>query len=305
MKGATFNQIKIFQSIVREGSIRGAARILEMAPPTVSQALKQLESEIGLPLFTRTTRRIELTEAGKLLDQRISGAINTLDYAFESVRDMNNKPSGRVRITLPRFVFQFFLQPIYAEFCERYPSIQLEISVTDRAVNILEEGYDVGIRFGERVEQGMVARQIVPPMKEALFASEEYLKKYGNPRSPRDLQGHKLIQYRFISSNQLAPLILKENKQSVTVQMPIALIVNDTDAMIDAAVKGIGIGRMVEPMIQEKLDQGLVHPILANYWESYSGLHLYFMQNSQKALRVRTLIDFLLEKGNESSAAML
>ena len=299
MKGATFNQLSIFQSIVREGSIRGAARKLEMAPPSVSQALKLLEAEVGLPLFTRSTRRIELTEAGQLLHQRTSGAINTLDYAVESIREMNEQPSGRVSITLPRFVFQFFLKPVYAEFCQRYPDIQLEISVSDKAVNILEEGHDAGIRFGNRVEPGMVARQLTAPMHEALFASDTYLEKYGRPRSPADLQAHKLVQYRFIASNQLAPLMLQENGQTITVQMPMGLIVNDTDAMVDAAEKGIGIGRIITPMIQQQLDDGILKPVLEKHWLPYSGLYVYFVQNSQKALRVRALIDFLVEKGKE------
>ncbi|WP_419811976.1 LysR family transcriptional regulator [Bacterioplanoides sp.] len=297
MKGATFNQLTIFQSIVREGSIRGAARKLEMAPPSVSQALKLLEAEVGLPLFTRSTRRIELTEAGRLLQQRTSGAMTTLDYAVESIRDMNEQPSGRVSITLPRFVFQFFLKPIYAEFCQRYPDIQLEISISDKAVNLLEEGYDAGIRFGNRVEPGMVARQLTAPMQEALFASDEYLQRYGQPQTAADLQAHKLVQYRFIASNKLAPLLLQEHGQAITVQMPLALIVNDTDAMVDAAEKGLGIGRIVTPMIQNQLDSGQLKPVLPTYWQPYSGLYVYFVQNSQKALRVRALIDFLVEKG--------
>lgn len=297
MKGATFNQLTIFQSIVREGSIRGAARKLEMAPPSVSQALKLLEAEVGLPLFTRSTRRIELTEAGRLLQQRTSGAMTTLDYAVESIRDMNEQPSGRVSITLPRFVFQFFLKPIYADFCQRYPDIQLEISISDKAVNLLEEGYDAGIRFGNRVEPGMVARQLTAPMQEALFASDEYLQRYGQPQTAADLQAHKLVQYRFIASNKLAPLLLQEHGQTITVQMPLALIVNDTDAMVDAAEKGLGIGRIVTPMIQNQLDSGQLKPVLPTYWQPYSGLYVYFVQNSQKALRVRALIDFLVEKG--------
>lgn len=297
MKGATFNQLTIFQTIAREGSIRGAARKLEMAPPSVSQALKQLEEHLGLPLFNRSTRSMELTEAGHLLHERISGAISTLDYALESVQDLSESPSGKVSITLPRFVFQFFLRPVYAEFCQRYPDIQLEISVSDKSVNILKDGFDLGIRFGDRIEPGMVARQITAPMREALFASDDYLTRYGQPESPEALQQHKLIQYRFIASNQLAPLLLMHQGQEMSVQMPMALIVNDTDAMVDAAEKGLGIGRIVTPMVQDQLSSGLLKPVLESCWYPYPGLYVYFMQNSQKARRIRVLIDFLIEKG--------
>ncbi|BDY03071.1 LysR substrate-binding domain-containing protein [Ferrimonas sp. YFM] len=297
MKGATFNQLMIFQSIVQEGSIRGAARKLEMAPPSVSQALKQLEGQVGLPLFNRSTRRIELTEAGQLLHERTAGAISTLDYALESVQDLSESPSGKVSITLPRFVFQFFLKPIYAEFCQRYPDIQLEISVSDEAVNILNEGFDMGIRFGDRIEPGMVARQLTAPMREALFASPDYLERHGCPDFPESLQQHKLVQYRFIAANQLAPLLLQHQGQQITVQMPLALVVNDTDAMMDATLKGLGIGRMVTPMVTDYFQQGQLLPVLEQNWTPYPGLYLYFVQNSQKARRVRVLIDFLVEKG--------
>ncbi len=299
MKGSTYNQLTIFHNIVKEGSIRGAARKLEMAPPSVSQALKQLEKSIGLPLFNRSTRRIELTEAGTQLYEQTLAAINTLDYALESVQDLSASPAGKVSITLPRFVFQFFLKPIYAEFCQRYPDIQLEISVSDEAVNILDKGFDLGIRFGDKIEDGMVARQIIPPTRDALFASDEYVKRFGIPATPSELQQHKLVNYRFIASNQLVPMVLNDAGEDLTVDMPVALIVNDTDAMVDAAEKGLGIGRMAEPMVADKLSSGALHPVLESYWAPIAGMYLYFMQNSQKARRVRVLIDFLIEKAQQ------
>lgn len=296
MNGATYNQLLIFQAIVAEGSIRGAARKLEMAAPSVSQALKNLETTLGLPVFTRTTRRIELTEAGRLLYQRTGSALTALSYALESVRDLSEIPTGKVRVTLPRFVYQLFLQPIYAEFCELYPNIELEISLSDAAVNIVSEGFDVGIRLGDRIEDGMVAKRLSPPMREALIASESYLRRYGVPRKLADLKQHRLIQYRFIASNQLAPLDLVDNGQTVRAEMPVALIVNDTDAMVDAARRGLGIGRMVEPVVKEALQQGTVKPVLEKHWCPYPELYAYFAQESQKARRIRVFLDFLSEK---------
>ena len=296
MKGTTYNQLVIFQTITKEGSIRGAARKLEIAPPSVSQSLKTLETHIGLPLFHRTTRRIELTEAGQLLYERTADAISSLNYALESVHDLSETPSGKVSITLPKFVYQYFLRPIYAEFCQRYPDIQLEISINDATVNIISEGIDLGIRFGDRLEEGMVAKQLTPPMHEALFASDEYIARHGVPETPDDLQQHKLIQYRFISSNQLAPLTLNFNSHTVTVNMPVAMIVNDTDIMIDAAEKGVGIGRIVAPMLKQQFSSGSLKPLLKPYWQPYPGLYAYFPRNSQKARRIRVLIDFLAEK---------
>ncbi|MGF1836553.1 LysR family transcriptional regulator [Photobacterium sanguinicancri] len=296
MKGSLFNQIETFLTIAQEGSIRGAARKLELSPPAVSNALKQLESYLGLPLFTRTTRTIEFTEAGKCLMEQTSPAMNALHQALESVQDLSQIPSGKVRITVPRFAYQLIVEPIYAEFCSLYPEVELEISVSNTSINIIKEGYDAGIRFGHRIEEGMVARPLMPKMKEALFATPDYLERFGSPSTPQDLQHHKLIQYRYMPSNQLAPLELNDKGETIRLDPPLSMIVNDTDLMIDAASKGLGIGRIVGPMIQEGLSSGQFIPILEEYWIEYPGLYIYFPQHSQKARRVRVLVDFICQK---------
>ena len=296
MNGTTYNQIVIFHAIVSEGRITQAARKLGLKPPSVSQALKALEKQVGLPLFSRTTRRIELTEAGQILYDRTLKVMAELDSALENVRDLSEVPSGKVSLTLPRFAYQYWFATIYAEFCRRYPSIQLEISISDASVNIISAGFDMGIRFGDRVDEGMVARQLTPPMQEAIFVSPGYAEKFGLPDSLEALQSHRLIQYRFISSNQLAPLKLDDAGQVTTVDMPIALIVNDTDLMVDAALKGLGVGRIVTPVVADYFEHKQLIPLFPEKWYRYPGLYVYFQQNTQKAKRVRVLIDFLIEK---------
>ena len=300
MDGSNFNQLKVFQTIVQEGSITGAARSLEMASPSVSQALKVLEKKLGLPLFTRTTRKIELTEAGQLLYQRTRNSMLDLDIAFETVSELSKKPSGKVRLTAPRFVFTSFLQPIYAEFCQRFPEIELEISLFDGTVDILEQGFDIGIRFGDRISEGMVAKQLMPAKKDVMFASTHYIEQYGMPTSLKDLEHHKLIYYRFITSNQLLPLTLKEEGEEITIDVPPALIANDTDVVKDAAKQGLGIGRLLSTMVEKEIANGELIPVLEKYWLDIAGLYIYFHQNAQKAKRVRALIDFLIEKSEQT-----
>ncbi|WED23433.1 LysR family transcriptional regulator [Vibrio sp. JC009] len=296
MNGTMYNQLLMFHTIAEEGSITAAARKMELAPPSVSRALKTLEEQLGLPLFTRTTRQMDLTEAGQMLYDQTINAIADLNIAVENVSELSDVPSGKVRITMPRFVSQYLIQPVYAEFCLRYPNIELEISVSDAAVNIISEGYDLGIRFGDRIEEGLIARPLTTPMKETLFASPEYIRQYGEPKTPEDLKQHKLIQYRFMSSNQLAPLKLNNNGSEVLVDMPIGMVCNDTDLMMDAAIKGLGIGRIVDPMVEPFFAEGKLVPVLQEYWYPYPALYIYFHRNTQKAKRVRVFIDFLLEQ---------
>lgn len=302
MRGATYNQLMIFQAIVQEGNIRNAARKLEIAPPTASQALKALEENLGLPLFLRTTRSMELTEAGQMLYDNTTLAVSALNLALESVHDLRSEPTGKVRLTLPRFAYQWLLQPVYAEFCQRYPQLQLEVFVSDATVNLISKGLDAGIRFGDKVEEGMIARPLTTPMKDAIFAAPAYLDRYGLPEKPEDLAKHKRIQYRFIAANKLAPLILERDGQPFEVAMPTAMIVNDTEMLVDAACKGLGIGHMATPIVADAFEKGELIPILEGYWATYPGLYLYFPKNSQKAGRVRVLIDFLMErcKGRDS-----
>ncbi|WP_316425990.1 LysR family transcriptional regulator [Klebsiella oxytoca] len=294
MNNALYNQIRIFQSIAREGNISAAARKLEITPPSVSNALKLLEEHIGHPLFVRTTRRIELTETGQLLLEQTAAAVESLENSLESIRDQNQEPSGIVRITLSRFAYLLILKPAMAEFCQQYPGIQLEISVYDGTVNIIEERFDLGIRFGDILEGGVVARPLMKHFCEGLYASSAYLSEHGTPEVPSDLSQHKLIGYRFITNNRILPLILNDRGEQLTVEMPGQLISNDIDVMADGIRNGLGIGRLFEPIWQLQPDREHFIPVMESYWKTYPPVYLYYPKNAGKTKRVKALIDFLI-----------
>lgn len=296
MNNVIYNQIRIFQSIAREGSITAAARKLEITPPSVSKALKLLEQHIGHPLFVRTTRRIELTDAGEQLLQQTSQAVASLESAVESIKDLNQEPSGLVRITLSRFAYLLILKPFMAEFCRSYPGIQLEISVYDGTVNMIDERFDLGIRFGDILEENVVARQLMKPFREGLYASAAYLAEYGTPELPTDLYQHQLIGYRFITNNCLLPLMLEDKGEQLTVEMPGQLISNDIDVMADGIRSGLGIGRLFEPVYELQPDKKQFIPVMMPYWKTYPPVYLYYLKSTGKAKRVKALIDFLMMK---------
>ncbi|MBO8134168.1 MULTISPECIES: LysR family transcriptional regulator [Dickeya] len=295
MNNVIYNQIRIFQSIAREGSISAAARKLEITPPSVSKALKLLEQHIGHPLFVRTTRRIELTDAGQQLLEQTAVAVDSLEKALESIKDQNQEPSGLIRITLSRFAYLLILKPAMAEFCQRYPGIQLEISVYDGTINIIDERFDLGIRFGDILEGGVVARQLMKPFREGLYASAAYLKAFGTPASPADLHQHRLIGYRFITNNRILPLILDYKGEQLTVDMPGQLISNDIDVMADGIRNGLGIGRLFEPIYRLQPDKEKFIPVMESYWKTYPPVYLYYPKSAGKTKRVKTLIDFLIQ----------
>lgn len=296
MNNAIYNQIRIFQCIAREGSISAAARKLEITPPSVSNALKLLEQHIGHPLFVRTTRRIELTETGQQLLEQTTAAVESLETPLESIRDQNQEPSGLVRITLSRFAYLLILKPAMAAFCEHYPGIQLEISVYDGTVNVIDERFDLGIRFGDILEGGVVARLLMQPFREGLYASGAYLEKFGMPDKPADLRHHRLIGYRFITNNRILPLILNDKGEQLTVEMPGQLISNDIDVMADGIRNGLGIGRLFEPIWQLQSDREHFLPVMERYWKTYPPVYLYYPKSAGKTKRVKALIDFLISR---------
>lgn len=294
INGSVYGQLMIFHIIAAEGSISAAARRLELSVPAVSKSLKQLEEHIGAPLFRRTTRRIELTEAGEILRCNTQNAVQSLQHGIEYVRDLSKKPSGSVRITLARLAFHQILQPVYADFCRTYPEIELEISINDGTVDILAEGFDLGIRLGDVIQEGMVARQLTPPLREGLYVSPAYVERYGLPQSPQELSQHRLIGYRFVTARRILPLILNDQGHELTIHMPAGIVVNDIEVMADAVRQGLGIGRLFETELDLMPDRAQLIPVLEPYWRNYPPAYLYYLQNSQRARRLQVFIDFLL-----------
>ncbi|OOF57353.1 LysR family transcriptional regulator [Rodentibacter myodis] len=296
MDNAYYGQLNVFQTIAKEGSISAAARKLQIAVPSASQSLKLLEQKIGVPLFHRTTRHIQLTDAGRQLLERTETAMMTLNQALDDIQHFNVEPAGMVRITMSRFAYQLIIRPYMAEFQQRYPKIQLEISLNDALVNLLEEGFDLGIRFGNRIDEGMIARKLLPEFKEGLYISKAYVAQRGKPKTPQDLTAHQLIGYRFISSNRVEPLVLNIDGQETALNLDSPLLCNDPEIIADATRQGLGIGRIFEPNMQAFEDKDEFVPILQKHWREYPPLYLYYLQHSQKARKVQVVIDFLLEK---------
>lgn len=305
MDSVVFGQLTVFHAIAAEGSITGAARRLGVGLPAVSKSLKSLEARMGVPLFNRTTRRLEITEAGQLLLTRTADAMQSLSYAVESVQDLGQTPSGTVRITAARFAYQCILKPLLAGIHEAYPRINLEISVHDGTIDILEHGFDLGIRFGDRLEEGMVARRLAEPFREGLYVSEDYVRRRGLPGDPSELSQHQLIGYRFMTSNRMLPLILDRDGQELTVEMPTSIVTNDIEVTADGIRSGLGIGRLFEPVHDQLADRDRFVAVLEDYWRTYPALYLYFPRNSQRAKRIRAIIDYLVSRPNVGGSEAL
>lgn len=250
---------------------------------------------MDMPLFWRSTRRVQLTEAGTRLLQQTEPLMRELDSRLEQFLGEEHEPAGLVKITLSRFAYRLIIQPYLAEFNQRYPHICLDISVYDGTVDLMQAGYDLGIRFGDKIDENMVARQLLPSFQEGLYVSKGYLQQYGEPQRD-NLHQHHLIGYRFITTGQSLPLILEKDGQSESIEMPTPIICNDIDTIADGVRAGLGIGRLFTPIHQQLPDKNDFIPVLTDYWRNYPPVYLYYPQASQKIKRVAAVIDFLRGK---------
>ena len=293
MKSVSFDKLDVFLAVAREGSLRAAAKALGLGPPAVSHRLKALEQELGIDLFIRTTRSVELTEAGRVLLDRAGPAVTELADAIEEAKDVGGSRKGTLRLTVPWSAYRIVIAPVLAAFREAHPDIRLEFSFDETLVDIIARGFHAGFRLGNYLPEGMVAVRLTPPLKDCYNAAPSYLDAYGRPRHPRDLFGHRCIRYRQGSSNRLADWPFQEDGRPFTVDPGASLVMDNFRAIAQAARDGHGIGWSLRPVIENDLRTGTLESILDDYAITRPPFHLYYPEQNRRLERLRVFIDFL------------
>ena len=257
--------LDVFLAIVRDGSLRAAARSLGVGAPAVSQQLKALERRVGVDLFVRTTRSIELTEAGRALLSRAEPAYRELTEAVEDTRAIGGSRQGTLRLTMPPSAYELFLAPVLGAFQAQCPDVRLELSIDEALVDVVKNGFHAGFRLGDRLAPGMVAVRLSGPLPACYVAAPTYLETHGRPAHPRDLLGHKTVRYRYLTSNRLSDWQFIDGNRTVTVDPPARLIFDNMPAVRQAARDGLGIGMSMREMIAEDLRTGWLETVLNPY----------------------------------------
>ncbi len=285
--------IEIFLAIVSCGSLRSAARSLGMGAPAVSYRLKALERDLGVDLLVRTTRSIELTDAGRILLQRAAPAFAQIDEAIAEAREAGRATTGTLRLTLPWSAFRIAIEPVLPDFQAKHPDIRLELSFDEALVDIVGAGFHAGIRLGDRLADGMVATRLTPPLMAALSAAPAYLDRHGRPQHPRDLLAHKCIRYKFISANRVADWQFRENGQTFTVDPASSLVFDSFRSVVQAARKGLGIGWSLRAVIEPDLVAGKLETVLDAFALEHPPFFLYYPEQNRHLDLLRLFIDFL------------
>lgn len=281
-----------FLAVLEGGSFRAAARQLTVTPSAVSQSVKALEERLGVPLLTRTTRSIGLTQAGEVLAERCRPAVSEISDALDGVRDFGERPSGLLRINAPRIALPVIFERVLGPFHEAFPDVQVEVFLDDGLADIVADGFDAGIRLGQMVETDMVSTPLTPPSRMAVVASPDYIEKFGRPETPDDLQHHKCINFRRPTQKSIYNWRFVEDEADRHVPVSGDFIVNDPNAKLFAARAGFGLAYEVEPLVRADIEAGKLVHVLKEHLPQIPGFHIYFPSRSQVMLKLRVFIDF-------------
>lgn len=289
------SDLMAFVSVARVGGFRDAARAHGSSASSLSEAVRRLETALGVRLLNRTTRSVAPTEAGARLLERLGPALQEVEAALDVVNGFRDRPAGTLRLNVPVSAARLVLPRIVPPFLAAYPDILLEVIAEDSFVDVLAAGCDAGIRYDERLEQDMVAIPIGPrEQRFATAASPAYLDRYGRPGHPRELLNHSCLRGRF-ASGAMAAWEFERDGEVVKVDPTGPLITRvgaATDLAVDAAVAGTGVIHLFEDWLRPYLDTGTLESVLEPWWQRFSGPFLYYPSRRYLPAPLRVFVDF-------------
>ena len=282
--------VEVFLSVAQHRSFRRAAAELGVTPSAVSQAVRVLEARIGAALFIRTTRSVGLTEAGERYLSHAKPAFDELVAASAVARGLGQRPTGLLRLSVPRAVVPILLEPLIASFCQAYPEVEVEIATSKELVDLAAEGFDAGIRFGQLVDADMVALPLTPPLRLSVVGSPAYIAQHSRPNHTDDLRQHACLRWRR-SSGALALWSFDNNGRAIEIAVSGPFIAHDFPTMLGAAVEGMGLAQLPAPMVAEGLKAGSLVQVLESFAPLIPGVFLYYPSRRQMMPKLRAFID--------------
>jgi DNA-binding transcriptional LysR family regulator len=284
--------VEAFLAVARHRSFRRAAGDLGVTPSAVSQAVRALEMRLGAALFIRTTRSVGLTEAGQRFFDRARPAFEELVAAGEAARDLGQRPSGLLRLTVPRGVVPLLLEPVLASFHQAYPDIELEIAANEELVDLAAGGFDAGIRFGQLIAPDMVAVRLTSPFPLIVVGSPDYLARQRRPEEPEDLRDHACLRMRR-TDGAIAPWLFSAGNRTIEAAVSGPLIAHDYPTLLGAATRGLGLMQAPEPMVRAAIADGRLEPLLREAAFMTPGVFLYHPGKRQMLPKLRAFIDHM------------
>jgi DNA-binding transcriptional LysR family regulator len=296
----TLAGIKVFRQVVESGSFVAAAERLEISTAMVSKHVMQVEKRLGVRLLNRNSRKLSLTEPGRVYYERCRTIIDDLEQTELELGSLNAAPRGTLRMTAPSwFAGQKAFARFLADYCRRYPDIVLDLSLEDRFVDLVAEGYDLALRVAGRVGGKLTGPQDLPPglvarrvhsFRYLITASRSYLKQHGTPRSPEEL-----VRHRWVTTGDFDTLPLTGPDGTIEVPVHAVLKFRSQAGVVNAVAAGIGMAPLPEVYLDDPAFRNVLNPVLQDYPIRDTTLYAVYLSRKYVPLKIRSFIDHLIE----------
>lgn len=294
MQDFDLRDLDAFVAVARTRNFRRAALESRVSVSSLSQRLRDMEERLGVRLMNRTTRSVALTEAGELLLARVAPAMVNVADAITEVRGLRAEPSGRLRINAPPPAIDLVLAPMIAPFLARYPQVDLDIVAESAFVDIVAQGFDAGVRYGEHLAQDMVAVQLGAPQRYAVVASSGYIAKHGRPMHPKDLLAHACIRSRF-SNGVMFDWEFEKNGRVVKISPPAKLTATHLGLALRAVHDGVGFWATFEGYVRYGVKSGTLVSVLDDWCPPFDGPFLYYPSRRQPPPALAAFVSFVAD----------
>lgn len=286
----TIDGMRTFAAVVAEGSFSRAAGRLDMSPQLASKYVGQLEARLGVRLLNRSTRQLSLTEAGRAYHDRVRQVLADIDDMENAVGDLTARARGTLRINAPMTFGQLHLTRTIAEYQNIQPEVEVDLTLNDRVVDIVSEGFDLAIRIGKLEESSLVARRLAP-VHLAVCGSPEYFRRRGVPDTPEQLSEHDCLRYAYAADYDRWRFERDGRKHSVRIRGPFSA--NNGDALRVAALAGKGIVLQPTFIVGDDIRNGRLQTVLDDYHTATLNVHAVYAHRQYLSAKVRTFVDFL------------
>jgi DNA-binding transcriptional LysR family regulator len=282
-----------FEAAARHLNFARAAAELGVTPTAVSRTIKSVEAQLNVRLFNRTTRSVSLTEAGASLNAALAPALAMIKSSLSQVLLATDQPSGTVRINSSYVAYRILIEPHLAAFFEKFPLINVEVSLDNQLSDIVNAGFDIGIRMGKRVQNDMVAVQLGARQKRIVVAAPDYFHKRNEPETIDELLKHNCIRQRYSVGGRLFEWKFEARDQMIQIDVQGHLIFDEMRSVLDAAIQGHGIAFIYEDFAKQELASGMLRQVLRRHNALDDAFHLYYPHRKHMPGKLRAFVDFM------------
>jgi len=283
-----------FIAVAKHRSFRRAAVECGVSASALSHAIRALETRLGVRLLNRTTRSVTLTAAGEELRATIETPIEHIGQAVENLNRFRDAPTGRVRINVLGDAVPVILEPVMPIFVDRYPDVEIEISVNNRLIDVVGSGFDAGIRYGDTVPEDMVAQRLSADILWIAAASPSYLARFGGPEHPAQLRDHRCVRIR-LGNGQMYNWEFEHAGETIAIPASGQVTVDESHAAVSLGLQGVGIIYGAEPVLKPYLERGALERLFDEWDLKGSGYHIYYSSRRNVPTGLRLLIDLIRE----------